>query len=188
MKKHTISMAILACAVFLSVASAYANESAAEFFNKERNNWQADSTQSSDQTHLSPDKRHVANMVSKEAASMLGAQYVEIALKLTKLESNFRCHVLGPKTRHGRAVGPLQVLPSSAKGLGVHNMHGNCQAQVLAGILHMKQCISAGAHSHKNLSACHVAGVGGWNKKLNKRSELYKQKYIRMASLQRTPR
>jgi hypothetical protein len=188
MKKHTISMTISACAVFLNVASASANESAAEFFNNERNNWQTVHASPYSHGALSPDKRHVANMVSREAASRLGSQYVDIALKLTKLESNFRCHVLGPKTRHGRAVGPLQVLPSSARALGVHNMAGNCQAQVLAGILHMKQCIEVGAHSNANMSACHVAGVGGWNKKLNKRSELYKQKYIRMAALQRSPR
>lgn len=188
MKNHTIAMTISACAVFLNVTLASASESAADFFNNERNNWQSVQTSSSNYPALSPDKRHVAQMVSSEASKRLGSQYVEIALKLTKLESNFRCHVLGPKTRHGRAVGPLQVLPSSARGLGIHNMHGNCQAQVLAGILHMKQCIAAGAYSHRNLSACHVAGVGGWNKKLNKRSELYKQKYIRMASLKRTPR
>ncbi len=188
MNKNTISMTISACAVCLNVASASAFESAAEFFNNERNNWKKVEASSPHHMDLSPDKRHVAKMVSSEVTARLGSQYVEIALKLTKLESNFRCHILGPKTRHGRAVGPLQVLPSSARALGVHNMTGNCQAQVLAGILHMKMCIDAGAYSHKNLAACHVAGVGGWNKRLNKRSELYKQQYIRMAALTRAPR
>ena len=138
---------------------------------------------------MSDSKSKVAKMVADEARSRLGEKYVNSALKITNLESRFRCHVLGPKTRHGRAVGPLQVLPSSAAALGVHNMHGNCKAQIVAGILHMDRCLKSngGSMTYKQLSACHVAGWGGWNKRLNRKAENYKQQYIRMAAAQKVP-
>jgi hypothetical protein len=41
--------------------------------------------------------------------------------------------------------------------------------------------------THRQMSACHVAGWGGWNKKLNKKAERYKQQYIKMAAVQKVP-
>ena len=174
-----------------------ADESASEFFQKDRAYWSKGliaptSTSwagSLDKSRLNPQKSKVAKMVADEARSKLGEKYVEIALKLTKLESGYRCHVLGPKTRHGRAVGPLQVLPSSAAALGIHNMHGDCKAQIIAGILHMERCLKSngGSMTHRQISACHVAGWGGWNKKLNRAAERYKQTYITMAAAQKVP-
>jgi hypothetical protein len=138
---------------------------------------------------MSQDKSKVAAMVAKEAKSVLGEQHVQDALRLTRLESGYRCHVLGPKTRHGRAVGPLQVLPSSAAAFGInsHDLHKDCKAQITAGILHMEKCISVGAKSYNQLAACHVAGWGGWNKKLNRRAQAYRAKYVRMAQASKVP-
>jgi hypothetical protein len=174
-----------------------ANESAHEFFNKDRNYWSkgliapasASWAGSIDFASMDQSKSKVAKMVADEARSTLGERYVDSALKLANLESRFRCHVLGPKTRHGRAVGPLQVLPSSAAALGVHNMHGDCKAQVVAGILHMDRCLKSngGSMTHRQLSACHVAGWGGWNKRLNRKAERYKQQYIKLAAVQKVP-
>ena len=174
-----------------------ATESAHEFFAKDKNYWSkgliapasASWAGSIDYGAMSPSKAKVAKMVADEARSVLGPKYVDSALKLTHLESRFRCHVLGPKTRHGRAVGPLQVLPSSAAALGIHNMTGDCKAQIVAGIRHMDRCLkSNGGHmTHRQMSACHVAGWGGWNKKLNRKAERYKQEYIKMAAVQKVP-
>ena len=174
-----------------------ASESAHEFFNNDRNYWSkgliapasASWAGSIDFASMDQSKSKVAKMVADEARSTLGERYVDSALKLANLESRFRCHVLGPKTRHGRAVGPLQVLPSSAAALGVHNMHGDCKAQVVAGILHMDRCLKSngGSMTHRQLSACHVAGWGGWNKRLNRKAERYKQQYIKLAAVQKVP-
>jgi len=174
-----------------------ADESAADFFRKDREYWSKGLIPpaspswagSIDYTAMNQPKSKVAKMVADEARSRLGKKYVDSALKLAKLESGYRCHVLGPKTRHGRAVGPLQVLPSSARALGVYNMQGNCKAQITAGILHMEKCIKSngGSMTHRQLSACHVAGWGGWNKKLNRTAERYKQQYIKMAAVQKIP-
>lgn len=172
-----------------------ANESAAEFFRKDRDYWSRgikapDSASWAGNLYFSPsdpNKAKVAEMVASEARARLGSQHVESALRLTKLESGYRCHVLGPKTRHGRAVGPLQVLPSSARALGVDSLHNDCKAQITAGILHIEKCISVGAKTYNQLAACHVAGWGGWNKKLNRKAQAYRAKYVRMAQASKVP-
>lgn len=173
-----------------------ADESAADFFRKDREYWSKGLIPpaspswagSIDYTAIKSQPRSdVAKMVADEARLRLGVQHVESALRLTKLESGFRCHVLGPKTRHGRAVGPLQVLPSSARALGVYNMQGNCKAQITAGILHMQKCLSVGARAYNQLAACHVAGWGGWNKKLNRKATAYRAQYVRMAQASKPP-
>jgi hypothetical protein len=172
-----------------------ASESAHEFFNKDRNYWSkgliapasASWAGSIDFASMDQSKSKVAKMVADEARSKLGERYVDSALKLANLESRFRCHVLGPKTRHGRAVGPLQVLPSSARALGVDSLHNDCKAQIRAGILHMEKCLQVGAKSYSQLAACHVAGWGGWNKKLNRKATAYRTKYVRMAHAQKVP-
>jgi len=176
-----------------------AEESAADFFRKDRDYWSKglrapDTPKWAGSLNLgsvdipnSSDRQAVAKAVADEARRRLGDEHVNSALRITKLESGFRCHVLGPKTRHGRAVGPLQVLPSSARALGVEDLHKDCKAQITAGILHMEKCLQAGARTYRDMAACHVAGWGGWNKRLNKRAERYKQKYIRMAQASNVP-
>lgn len=176
-----------------------AEESAADFFRKDRDYWSKglrapDTPRWAGSLNLgsvdipnNSDRQEVAKAVADEARRRLGDEHVNSALRITKLESGFRCHVLGPKTRHGRAVGPLQVLPSSARALGVEDLHKDCKAQITAGILHMEKCLQAGARTYKDMAACHVAGWGGWNKRLNRRAERYKQKYIRMAQASNVP-
>jgi len=195
MRKMIAVLTATSALTFLSlVGPSEANESSADFFRADRERMERGSNPPSssnnrniDTNAMSPAKSMVAEMVASEARSRLGENHVNDALRLTKLESEFRCHVLGPKTRHGRAVGPLQVLPSSARALGVENLHSDCKAQIRAGILHMEKCISVGAKSYSQLAACHVAGWGGWNKKLNRRAQVYRNKYIRMAHAQKVP-
>jgi hypothetical protein len=195
--KKILSISILFGLILSPLGHLQATEPAHEFFNKDKNYWSkglpapasASWAGSIDFDTVPQDKSKVAKMVADEAQSVLGPEYVDSALKLAHLESRFRCHVLGPKTRHGRAVGPLQVLPSSAKALGVHNMDGDCKAQIRAGIRHMDKCLKSngGSMTHRQLSACHVAGWGGWNKRLNRKAERYKQQYIKLASVQKVP-
>lgn len=192
-----LTAAIMAWALTLTSLThpLVAEESAAEFFRKDREYWSRglrapDTPKWGGNLYFvpsDPTKAKVAEMVAAEARARLGQQHVESALRLTKLESGYRCHVLGPKTRHGRAVGPLQVLPSSAKALGVESLHNDCKAQITAGILHMEKCLQVGAKTYNQIAACHVAGWGGWNKKLNRSAERYKQKYIRMAQASKVP-
>jgi hypothetical protein len=71
--------------------------------------------------------------------------------------------------------------------LGIDSLHGDCKAQITAGILHMEKCLSVGAKSYSQMAACHVAGWGGWNKRLTRKAERYKQQYIRMAAASNVP-
>jgi hypothetical protein len=173
-------------------------ESAAEFFYKDKLYWSkgvsAPSTLAwagglSPVSSRSPDKETVAKMVAYAAREKLGHDRVADTLRLTRLESGFRCNVLGPKTRHGRAVGPLQVLPKSAEALGIstQDLHSDCRAQIEAGLRHMEKCISVGARTYNQLAACHVAGWQGWNKRLSRQAERYKQKYVKMAAGTQVP-
>jgi hypothetical protein len=132
---------------------------------------------------LSQDKQEVANAVAKATRSKVGEAYVDDVLRLAKLESGFTCNIRGPKTRHGRAVGPLQVMPHSGVALGISSkdLHTSCDAQIEAGLRHVEKCISVGATSYKQLAACHVAGWDNWDKKLNRKSAEYRERYIRLA-------
>jgi len=177
-----------------SMPTVWANESAADFFRKDKEYWSkgvaVGSTVWAGDLYYAPGKQaDVAKMVMDEARKRLGQQHVDDALRLTKLESNFRCNVLGPKTRHGRAVGPLQVLPKSAESLGisVRDLHRDCRSQITAGILHMEKCLHVGANTYRKMAACHVAGWGGWNKRLNRKAEAYRSKYVKMAEASRVP-
>jgi hypothetical protein len=71
--------------------------------------------------------------------------------------------------------------------LGVDSLHNDCKAQITAGILHIEKCISVGAKTYNQLAACHVAGWGGWNKKLNRKATAYRAKYVRMAQASKVP-
>lgn len=192
--KRIIAIVASVSLVAGSIPTVWANEGAADFFRKDKEYWSkgipVHSTVWSGNQHLTPGKQaDVAKMVAEEARKRLGQQHVDDALRLTKLESNFRCHVLGPKTRHGRAVGPLQVLPKSAESLGIsaRDLHKDCKAQITAGILHMEKCLQVGANTYRKMAACHVAGWGGWNKRLNRKAEAYKRQYIRMAQASKVP-
>lgn len=128
-------------------------------------------------------KQAVVDALAKATRKKLGEKYVDDVLRLAKLESNYTCHIKGPQTSIGRAVGPLQVMPSSGEALGISRKEllSSCEAQIEAGLRHVEKCIEVGAVSFRDLAACHVAGWMGWNRRLAKRHEQYKQKYIRMA-------
>ena len=175
---------MLALAVtLLSCAPLTAEESAADFFRKDLG-VRGIETPLDVGIKTTASQKVVADKVAEATRRKLGEKYVDPMLRLTKLESAFRCHVRGPRTRHGQAVGPLQVMPGSAVALGisVKDLNSSCDAQIEAGIRHAEKCISVGATSYSQLAACHVAGWGGWNKRLRGKHEAYKQKYIRMAA------
>lgn len=162
--------------IFMTLASvSYASEDAAAFFRNDKAMW----------TAVAPvqNNNSVAAMVAHSTERKMGRQWVNTALALAKLESGYRCGAVGPRTRHGRAQGVFQVLPGSARALGYNSsrLH-ECQYGIDVGIAHMQSCISAGVQTHSQMALCHVAGVGGWNKRLNRSAERYKRKYVRLAA------
>jgi len=72
---------------------------------------------------LTPEQRHTAQMVADHAREV-GID-PELALALSFRESSFNPYAIGPKTKYGHAIGPMQVMESNAPGLGlqVHDLH-----------------------------------------------------------------
>ena len=184
------AMALAALALLIPTAAlADIEESAAAFFEKDRTYWQkgqqapdiVPTTARRERAGtVSPDRQAVIDALAKATRAKLGERYVDDVLRLAKLESGYRCNVRGPQTRVGRAVGPLQIMPGSARALGITNL-STCSAQIEAGLRHVEKCIAAGATTYKALAACHVSGWHGWNRRLAGKHETYKQKYVRMA-------
>ncbi len=171
MNKYALALAMLIA------TPASAELSNAEFFRMDRNEWVAPPPQIKE-TSKSP----VAAMVAREAEAKLGRQWVDTALKLTKIESGFNCNAVGPKTRHGRAQGLLQVMTGTARAMGFNPARlRECQYGLAAGIEHMRRCIESGVRTHAQMSSCHVSGFHGWKIRLNTRAENYRNKYIRLA-------
>lgn len=179
---------IIAASLLLTTP-ALADMNAAEFFSRDKaNNWtgplvnEVRTPYGTLPKYMPAQKAAVARIVAREAQSRLGSQWVNTALKLAKIESNYNCGAVGPRTRHGHARGVLQVLPSSAKALGYDASRLNeCEYGTAVGVAHMAACIRSGVTTHAQMAACHVAGVGGWNRRLSRRPEIYKQQYIRLA-------
>jgi soluble lytic murein transglycosylase-like protein len=176
---------IVIVALLASSAPAFAEMSSAEFFARDRSgNWSENHAQP---VPSAPAARgEVQKIVARQAAQKLGPQWVDAALRIAKLESGFNCRATGPSTRHGRAKGVMQVMPASARGLGYNpsRLH-ECEYGVAAGISHMEMCIRHGVRTTQEMARCHVAGVGGWNKKLNRNAERYKQRYAAMITARR---
>jgi hypothetical protein len=75
-------------------------------------------------------------------------------------------------------------MPGSARALGYDPRRLNeCQYGIAAGVAHLKKCLEYGARTHAQMASCHVSGWHGFNRKLNRRAEIYRQKYIRMAAM-----
>lgn len=124
-------------------------------------------------------KAVVARIVAGEAERQLGARWVPVAIRLTRIESGFRCNA---RSRVG-ARGVLQVMPRSAIALGyAPGRLYECHYGAAAGVAHMKRCIEVGVRTGAQMAACHVAGWAGWNRRLAGWAERYKWSYVRMAT------
>jgi len=131
----------------------------------------------------SPSQTHVKQVIEQKTADQLGPQWVPVALRIAWVESHWNANAVGPRVRGGEhALGVFQVLPSSARALGYnpHMLH-NTDYSVDVGLAHMKSCLAAGVGATsdpaRSMALCHVAGIGGWQQKLRKRSEIYKIQY-----------
>lgn len=176
--------AFIVILTLLASSPALAEMSPAEFFTRDRSgNW-GDARQAAPSTIAV--RGDVQKIVARQAAQKLGPKWVDAALRIAKLESGFNCKATGPATRHGRARGVMQVMPGSARALGYdpRRLH-ECEYGVAAGIAHMALCVQSGVRNVQEMGRCHVAGVGGWNKRLNRSAERYKQRYVAMITARR---
>lgn len=98
--------------------------------------------------------------VAHEARQQLGAQWVGVADRLAYRESTWNARAIGPRTRHGRALGVLQVLPASARALGYPDARRLLEARygAAAGVAHMAMCLRKGARTERQMVRCHNTG------------------------------
>ena len=179
----------ITAAVCISVPAA-AQEDAADFFRKDKMYWsqglKAPEVLSYNDDvsrihNVSKRKRIVRRMVAHQARKKLGRRWVRSAVKIAYVESRFNPKAVGPKTRHGRARGVMQVMPKSARAMGFNPRRLNEAAYgIAAGIEHMRLCINSGVRTDAEMSACHVAGTRGWAIRLRKRAQRYKRIYVAM--------
>jgi len=167
-------------------AFAYQDESNAAYWTKEWERWNG-SVKVTATSNLSADRERVKKVVERQARQELGAKWVNVAVKIANTESRFNTRAVGPVVKTGKeqqqARGVMQVLPSSARALGFHDiarLTRDDEYSVAAGIAHMKACIASGVTTDAEMSACHVSGVMGWKVKLNRRAEQYKRQYVAM--------
>jgi len=159
------------------------DDNAATFFRRDKAGWGKNVDIDLNWTDtMSKNQKQVATEIADKVRSRIGQEWVEPALKIAKIESGYTCHVKGPKTRHGRAIGPLQVLVGSAESLGIsaYELNSSCTAQIEAGIRHMERCVQLGARTSVQFASCHVSG-SPFNKRLTRKAERYRQQYIKMA-------
>lgn len=77
------------------------------------------------------------------------------ALRVAKIESNYNCNAVG---RRGE-VGPLQILPATARTLGYSNIRrASCQTKVDAGMAYLARCYHKAGGNWGRAAACHNAG------------------------------
>jgi len=186
MKRAIIASTISAIIASSLSGIAFEDEGNTSYWNREKRN--APSVYSIAYGTLTSNKSAVAQQIADGARSKLGPEWVSSALKIGKIESGYTCNIKGPKTRHGRAVGPMQVLVPSAESLGISawELNSSCSAQIEAGLRHMERCIKLGAHTEAQMASCHVSG-NPFKGKLVRKAERYRQKYIHMAANAQIP-
>jgi soluble lytic murein transglycosylase-like protein len=168
----------IALAFILSATPAMAEQSHADYWREEAARQAAKPVASQRTVRSSPERAHVKKIVADEARKQLGDKWVPVALQIAYVESRFNPAAVGPKTRHGRAQGVMQVMPGTARAMGydparLRDVHYGASA----GVAHMRLCIASGVRTEHQMALCHVSGVGGWKRRLSGRDERYKTKY-----------
>jgi len=188
MKRAIIASTISAIIASSLSSVAFEDESNAIYWLKERKQLPVAQSAPSPYGTLTASKAAVAQQIADGARSKLGDQWVASALRIGKIESGYTCNVRGPKTRHGRAVGPMQVLVPSAESLGVNawELNSSCSMQIEAGLRHMERCVQLGAKTEAQMASCHVSG-SPFKRNLVRKAERYRQQYIKMAANAKIP-
>lgn len=107
----------------------------------------------------SEEKRRVAVLVAERAKAVLGKEWQETAVIIAFKESRFNCKATGPVAKGSRAMGVMQVMPGTARGMGFNPRHlHDCRYGIDAGIEHMRRCADAGATTQKQMIRCHQTG------------------------------
>lgn len=106
-------------------------------------------------------KPRTAEELVRRSAVRFGVP-VDFALRVAKQETGIRCGLIGAAGERG----PLQILPSSARGLGYKNIRSaDCAKQTEAGMAHLAMCWREADGNRRAAARCHNGGIGRtWSK------------------------
>lgn len=175
------------CAAFVASAvmtKATEEMSAAEFFarDKAKDFKSASIYGTLNYSNTSMAKSDVIHKVASRATAE--GVPVNFALRITKVESGFQCHVVGPKTKHGRAQGVMQILPSTAAKMGHQGGDlANCEDGLNYGMAYLSLCYQLAGKDEAKASACYV---GGENMATGPKGK-YAKKYVKMVKYASVP-
>jgi len=184
-----MKFAAIFAATVISVPALAQEDNPADFFRKDKQYWSRGVAAPSGPVEpaysrvarVSHKRRAIRRMVAYQAKKKLGHRWVRPAVKIAYVESRFNPKAVGPRTRHGRARGVMQVMPKSARAMGFNPRRLNeAEYGIAAGIAHMRLCIQSGVRTDAEMSACHVAGIRGWAIRLRKPAQRYKRLYVAM--------
>lgn len=96
---------------------------------------------------------HVQEMIARHVAATIGAQWVDVALRIARIESGYRCNA-----RNRRAVGVFQNTDPMRFGVS-RSAALTCEGGVRAGVAHMAMCVRLGASSAASMMRCHNSGT-----------------------------
>jgi len=91
--------------------------------------------------------KHVASLVEKMARKHNVPTH--IAHGVVKAESNYRCNARNPRTG---ALGVMQTLPATARGVGVHGNLTDCETGMEAGMRYLKMALERGGSGCEGIS------------------------------------
>lgn len=81
---------------------------------------------------------------------------VPFALAIAWQETRTQC---GTHNKHSGAVGPLQVMPRTARHLGFKNIRAaSCATQTDAGMAHLAYCLERSKGDRRAAARCHYGG------------------------------
>lgn len=115
-----------------------------------------------------------AETIVRASARKFGVP-VELAIAVAKHESGILCGVVGS---HGE-VGPLQILPSTARGMGYRDIrHKGCAAQTDAGMAHLARCYRGMGGNRWAAAACHNQGFSAITGRIREQAKRYANKVM----------
>lgn len=119
-------------------------------------------------------RRYVPVPPSRGEMSVVYARVTNAALRhgvppalahgVARVESNYRCNAVG-----GGAIGVMQVLPQTARGVGVHGNLKDCAVGIEAGMRYLRQaltrsggnwCSAATAYNTGRMGTSRCSGYG----------------------------
>lgn len=116
--------------------------------------------------------------IRTQTAASIGKRWSDVAVRIAYVESRYNPRAIGPRTKHGRAAGVMQVMPGTARALGFNPRRlSEPSYGIAAGVAHMRLCIQHGVTTNAQMAACHLRGIGGWRNK-----SALKSKYVAMVA------